>query len=146
MPRIACKHCVCWFEILFKRHSDNRKRVAKPIMTDSKTNSKIINIAARCRGPGPAKYLLPGTVGYRFHDFSKTRAPAFVFGQRHKEFQTQFSPGPTYMIPASLTCTGKDTNPAYSLYSRPVVQMSAQIPGPGTCKALPYRSGCFTGK
>ena len=95
-------------------------------------DAKEISIAARCRGPGPSKYLLPGTVGYKFHDFSKTRAPAFVFGQRHKEFQTQFSPGPKYMIPASLTRRGKDTNAAYSLYSRPDLKISAQIPGPGT--------------
>ena len=101
-------------------------------MAETASNTKVLDIAARCRGPGPAKYLLPGTVGYKFHDFSKMRAPAFVFGQRHKKFQTQFSPGPTYMIPTSLTCRGKDTTPSYSLYSRPVVRISAQIPGPGT--------------
>ena len=39
-------------------------------------------IAARLKGPGPAKYKLPGTTGYRDHDVTKKKMPAFSFGKR----------------------------------------------------------------
>lgn len=39
-------------------------------------------IDAKVRGPGPAKYRLPGTVGYSNHDPTKRRDPAFSFGKR----------------------------------------------------------------
>ena len=42
-------------------------------------------IAAKIRGPGPAKYGLPATVGHRGHDPTKKRLPAFTFGTRRKE-------------------------------------------------------------
>lgn len=39
-------------------------------------------IAAKLKGPGPAKYKLPGTTGYRDHDVTKKKMPAFSFGKR----------------------------------------------------------------
>ena len=39
-------------------------------------------IAAKLRGPGPAKYKLPGTTGYRDHDVTKKKMPAFSLGKR----------------------------------------------------------------
>ena len=39
-------------------------------------------IAAKLRGPGPAKYRLPGTVGSKDHDPTKHKDPAFSFGMR----------------------------------------------------------------
>ena len=39
-------------------------------------------IDAKFRGPGPAKYRLPGTVGFANHDPTKQRDPAFSFGKR----------------------------------------------------------------
>ena len=39
-------------------------------------------IAARLRGPGPAKYKLPGTTGFEKHDATKKKMPAFSFGKR----------------------------------------------------------------
>ena len=39
-------------------------------------------IAAKLKGPGPAKYKLPGTTGYQDHDVTKKKMPAFSFGKR----------------------------------------------------------------
>jgi len=39
-------------------------------------------IAAKLRGPGPAKYKLPGTTGFKNHDGTKKKMPAFSFGKR----------------------------------------------------------------
>ena len=39
-------------------------------------------IAARLKGPGPAKYKLPGTTGFKNHDGTKKKMPAFSLGKR----------------------------------------------------------------
>lgn len=95
---------------------------------------KVICIAAKCRGPGPAKYLLPGTIGLKGHDIRKQRCPAFSFGQRHKEFSSSFSPGPKYMFPAYATRKGRETAPAFSLHSRTREKANFLTPGPGILK------------
>lgn len=88
-------------------------------------------IQAKCRGPGPAKYLLPGCVGQKNHDIRKTTNPAFSFGQRNRVFSTNFSPGPKYLVPSGVTECGKDGSPAFSLYSRSKERNMSQVPGPG---------------
>ena len=95
---------------------------------------KVVSIAAKCRGPGPAKYLLPGTIGLKGHDIRKQRCPAFSFGQRHKEFSSSFSPGPKYMFPAYATRKGRETAPAFSLHSRTRENAKFLTPGPGILK------------
>ena len=92
---------------------------------------KVVLIGAKCRGPGPAKYLLPGTIGIKGHDIRKKRCPAFSFGQRHKEFSSSVSPGPRYMFPAYATRNGKAAAPAFSLYSRTQDKPNFSTPGPG---------------
>lgn len=98
--------------------------------------SKVIETASRCRGPGPAKYLLPGTVGQKSHDITKTQSPAFSFGQRHRAFSSSFSPGPKYMIPSHVTHRGKDASNVCSLYSRTPEKTPAETPGPGSCTSV----------
>lgn len=96
------------------------------------SEEKVIQIGAKCRGPGPAKYLLPGTVGIKQHDIRLKRCPAFSFGQRRKEFSSSVSPGPKYMFPAYVTRKGKEASPAFSLYSRtPADKHHFFTPGPG---------------
>ena len=105
------------------------------VETKSESNEnnegKDMQIGAKCRGPGPAKYLLPGTVGIKRHDLRLKRCPAFSFGQRHKEFSSSFSPGPKYMFPAYVTRKGKESSPAFSLYSRTPDKHHFLTPGPG---------------
>lgn len=43
-------------------------------------------IAAMERGPGPARYKLPGTTGINDHDPSMKKNPAYSFGMRTRQF------------------------------------------------------------
>merc|ERR1711896_87764 len=93
-------------------------------------------IAAKLRGPGPGRYGLPSTVGYRGHDFTKHRKPAYPFGQRLGEsFVSKIcSPGPIYFIDAKYTRHGSDGTPNYSLLGRPRDPNEFKTPGPGSYK------------
>lgn len=94
-------------------------------------SDRSMRIQARCRGPGPAKYLLPGCVGQINHDLRKTINPAFSFGQRGRAYSTSVSPGPKYLVPSGYTEKGKDGSPGFSLYSRARERNPANVPGPG---------------
>ncbi|XP_074757768.1 ciliary microtubule associated protein 1B [Athene noctua] len=95
-------------------------------------------IAALYGSPGP-KYGLPTSVGYRLHDPSRSRAPAYSFGVRVGGRQDERSPGPVYLLPPRTTAKGKDGTPAYSIYSRPPDLTPFRTPGPG-CYS-PERAG-----
>lgn len=88
-------------------------------------------IAAMFRGPGPAKYLLPGTCGYTVHDPSKNKKPAYSFGLKSFSNIKSIGPGPAYLVPSNMTRTGKDGTPAYTLHDRTSLQHSFQTPAPG---------------
>lgn len=90
-----------------------------------------VPIAARLKGPGPAKYKLPGTTGFMSHDQTKKRMPAFSFGKRFRTNYESCSPGPTYMVPQFVTRNGIESAPAYSLYSRHPEKENKKTPGPG---------------
>ncbi|NWX39179.1 ODF3A protein, partial [Steatornis caripensis] len=87
-------------------------------------------IAALYSGPGP-KYGLPTNVGYRLHDPSRYRAPAYSFGMRAEGRQEYRSPGPVYMLSPRITTKGKDGTPAFSVYGRPHDLTPFHTPGPG---------------
>ena len=92
------------------------------------------SIAAMHSGPGPSKYLLPGTCGHTGHDLRKRKSPAFSFGTRHQysEAKISTSPGPAhYRVPSNVVRMGKDGSPAYSLYSRSKNGNTSQTPSPG---------------
>uniref|UniRef100_A0A493TGX9 Outer dense fiber of sperm tails 3B n=1 Tax=Anas platyrhynchos platyrhynchos TaxID=8840 RepID=A0A493TGX9_ANAPP len=86
-------------------------------------------IAALYSSPGP-KYGLPTNVGYRLHDPSRHRAPAYSFGARLAQHPDDRSPGPAYMLPPRTTAKGKDGTPAYSIYGRPRDLEPFRTPGP----------------
>lgn len=88
-------------------------------------------IAAMLRGPGPAKYGLPGTTGYRDHDATRKKMPAFSFGKRFKTNYENCSPGPSYMVPQFVTRNGRENAPAYSLYGRTKEKTNNKSPAPG---------------
>ncbi|XP_031561561.1 outer dense fiber protein 3-like [Actinia tenebrosa] len=89
-------------------------------------------IAAMFRGPGPAKYLLPGTCGYTAHDPRKNKKPAFSFGLKVGINTKNTGPGPAYLVPSSMTRRGKDGTPAYTLHDRTSLIQSFQTPAPDT--------------
>jgi len=88
-------------------------------------------IAAKLKGPGPAKYRLPGTFGYEKHDVTRKKMPAFSFGKRFNTNYESCSPGPSYKVPQFVTRTGKNRAPAYSLYGRQPEQKGHMTPAPG---------------
>jgi hypothetical protein len=105
-------------------------------MTDENKpeNHKNITIAAKLRGPGPGRYGLPSTVGYRGHDFTKNRKPAYPFGQRLGEsFVSKIcSPGPVYFVEPNYTRHGADGTPCYSILGRSKDPNEFKTPGPGS--------------
>ncbi|KAI8896934.1 hypothetical protein BC833DRAFT_595507 [Globomyces pollinis-pini] len=86
-----------------------------------KLNGKIsltakaeIPIAARAKGPGPAAYSLPPTIGFQ----AKTkgiRAPAYSFGIKLQSDRDEQIPGPNKFFPQT-TRTGLSKGPAFSLH------------------------------
>lgn len=72
----------------------------------------IINL-----GPGPAKYLLPSTVGYEHHAVNKYRNPQYTMRARYGFNPKVFGPGAKYNV-ENMTRYGKASPPAYSIYSR----------------------------
>lgn len=130
-------------------------------------------IAAMERGPGPAKYKLPGTTGHTDHLISKRKQPAYSFGTKTKQFSTMntnscrwaselitfaaiyvssvnsvgliwgcqagsdlsahtlCSPGPIYFVSPSVTRSGREGAPKYSLLSRAKSHEKTNTPGPG---------------
>jgi len=99
--------------------------------TIDNSTEKGIMIAAKLRGPGPAKYKLPGATGYKDHDGTKKKMPSFSFGKRFSVNYESCSPGPSYMIPQFITRVGKVAAPAYSLYGRQPEKHINFTPAPG---------------
>ncbi|KAI6658486.1 Outer dense fiber protein 3-like [Oopsacas minuta] len=77
------------------------------------------NIAAKERGPGPARYSLPGTTGKVGHDNTKKVSPSYSFGLKTGSiFVSSITPGPCHLVSPSYTRRGKEGNPKYSLAGR----------------------------
>uniref|UniRef100_A0A3Q3K026 Outer dense fiber of sperm tails 3-like 2a n=1 Tax=Monopterus albus TaxID=43700 RepID=A0A3Q3K026_MONAL len=90
-------------------------------------------ISARERGPGPARYALPPTVGYINHDFTKPTSPAYSFHTRLSSIMISedSSPGPRYHVDAKVTRFGRMDTPSYSILGRGRHYLS-HSPGPGS--------------
>ena len=88
-------------------------------------------IGAMWKGPGPAKYYLPSTVGYVKHDFTKKKAAGYIFGVKLSTKDYNKSPGPAaYKITDRSTRFGSDGTPKYSLHYRPKDHGSFRTPAP----------------
>lgn len=93
-----------------------------------------IPIAARSKGPGPAAYTLPSTIGMN----AKTgkRASAYSFGIKVQFSASSATPGPNAFFPQT-TRTGASKGPAFSLQGgykkdhKPGCVDSFDTPGPG---------------
>jgi len=89
-------------------------------------------------GPGPTAYMLPPTVGYKGHDSSRKRNPAYSIGLLYDAYKwgNPQSPGPIYNLPKGMTAKGPNGDPAYTIVSRHDEKMFDR-PGPGPCAYLP---------
>jgi len=102
--------------------------------TEAKIDSvKRPQIAAKLKGPGPGRYGLPSSVGYQEHDPTKSRKPAYPFGQRLGDglVGKSRSPGPCYFVDSKMTRNGNGAGPQYSIYGRFKNLKEFKTPGPG---------------
>lgn len=111
---------------------------------DGGTQTLKPKIAAMERGPGPARYCLPGMTGNSGHDTTKKINPAFSIGKKLgiSFFKKDFGPGPSHNIDPSITRTGPVGTPRYSIAGRTKELTSFKTPGPGTY-APENNSNCF---
>ncbi|XP_041366279.1 outer dense fiber protein 3-like [Gigantopelta aegis] len=108
--------------------------------TEVPVKSGQLIISARQTGPGPGVYKLPPMVGYKNHDFTKDRRPAYTFGHRYPFLDKEMSPGPAYFVRSGITNHGKDGIPAYTARSKFGDQGIFRTPAPNaynTDKCLP---------
>lgn len=99
---------------------------------EAENEGTTATIAAKERGPGPGRYGLPSTMGFRSHDYTKHMNPAYSFGQRlHSNFKNECSPGPKYWINPRVTRGGLDGTPVYSILGQQKDQQSFKTPAPG---------------
>ena len=97
----------------------------------SKNNATAVIASYMQKGPGPGRYMLPPTFGYKGHDFTRKMEPAYSIGQRIPPLKSgMFSPGPIYFINAAYTRNGPDGSPHYSMLARPRPATLFITPGP----------------
>lgn len=103
----------------------------------------------KCR-PGPAKYTLPTTIGFKDHTLTKNRGPAYSFGSRIKDRVAVATPGPKYDIPSSIGGRNKtyEKSAQYSLRGRLSNKEMIRSPGPSAYSLQNFRPGkrapCYT--
>jgi len=86
-------------------------------------------IMAKLKGPGPGEYMLPTTVGYPKHDFTKNRAPAYSLRLKTGLKDINLGPGPANANLNDYDGVGK-ANPKYTM--RPYTRlMLPESLGPG---------------
>jgi len=99
---------------------------------------KLPQIAARERGPGPARYMLKTLSKYESHDITKHRSPAFSFGTRLEPIKTFNSPGPCHLPTEGANRFGMNGSVKYSMLGdgNPAKMTKLITPGPGRRKLL----------
>lgn len=90
-------------------------------------------IAARERGPGAGRYLLPSSMGHPNHDVTKQMAPGYSFGTKlpNSIFSKTAGPGPAHAVASALGRHGIEEKPAYTMAGRAKDFKSARTPAPG---------------
>eukprot|EP00128_Syssomonas_multiformis_P008864 Colp12_sorted_trinity150504_noHs@6653 len=107
-------------------------------MAPPRTETGELAIEAREKGPGPARYMLPTTVGAESMDATKHKMPSYSFGSKLKELVYTTTPGPAFVLPRIDRKGGvsirETQQPCYSLQGRPTQLIGASantVPGPG---------------
>lgn len=103
------------------------------IMPDSRDGQvvKLPQIAARERGPGPARYMLKSLCRSDSHDITKHRNPAYSLGPRLQPVKSFNSPGPCYLPAPGVTSVGPDGTPKWSMLGAASKTTKFNPPGPG---------------
>eukprot|EP00041_Stephanoeca_diplocostata_P008503 m.126019 g.126019 ORF g.126019 m.126019 type:complete len:243 (-) comp17349_c0_seq6:184-912(-) len=90
-------------------------------------------IAAKERGPGPGRYVLPSALGSTGHDATRKKAPGYSFGTKLPSSlgKATDSPGPKHKPGDRMTAKGNSSSPAYSMSTRPSGFKLERTPAPG---------------
>lgn len=90
-------------------------------------------IAAREKGPGPGRYLLPSSTGTSNHDASKKKASSYSFGTALPSsiFQSTAGPGPSHKVEPGMSRHGKGDAPKYTMSGRAKDIKTSKTPGAG---------------
>ncbi|XP_066551107.1 ciliary microtubule associated protein 1A [Amia ocellicauda] len=104
--------------------------VSEQVVGSWKPHKRRGPISAEYTSPGP-KYALPVLIGTVNHATTKSMAPAYSLGVKHRPTENTFSPGPVHLVPANMTEKGKEHIPAYSIVGRPKEHVTLPTPGPG---------------
>ncbi|XP_049829070.1 outer dense fiber protein 3-like protein 2 [Schistocerca gregaria] len=86
----------------------------------------------RQKAAGPTDYRLPPTLGYKGHDVTKERAPAYTMRRRAPLPLRLLGPGPKYGLRPNLTQHGPGDPPAYTMRERLPLGLKLDVPGPGS--------------
>jgi len=133
---------------------ESPKKYLKKKSPESKRRELIIEppkdypIQAKIKGPGPAAYSLPTTLGRKSY---KLRAPAYSFGIYFDPNNKIVSPSPNKFFP-SVCRTGQFKGPSYSLRvkTKGFKNDTISFPGPGTydqnCDPIYRRNPSYTMK
>lgn len=91
------------------------------------------NIAAKEKGPGPARYALAGSTGVSNHDPTKKKGAAYSLGANLGSTLggKTVGPGPAYKPEPKVQKTGTDNTPKYTMAGRTKDLKQARGPGPG---------------
>ncbi|KAL9984224.1 hypothetical protein ACROYT_G006497 [Oculina patagonica] len=115
-------------------------------MPDSGEVVKLPQIAARERGPGPARYLLKTLSKHADHDITKYRNPAFSFGSRLQPVKTFNSPGPCHLPMEGVNRYGANGSFKYSMLGGATSDKMTKIitPGPACNKKYQNEFDCVS--
>lgn len=93
-------------------------------------------IAAKERGPGPGRYLLPSLIGTDNVDQRVQIKPCYTFGTHLGSTlgRSTIGPGPAHFVPPKVTRQGTNEKPSYSMAGRAKDFKNAKTPGPGAYK------------
>lgn len=80
-------------------------------------------------GPGPARYLLPNTLGCKDHDPRKEKLPCYSIGIRFQTKKYTTGPGPANYTIEKCTRFGRDHERGY-IGERIYLNYESQTPGP----------------
>ncbi|XP_049864788.1 outer dense fiber protein 3-like isoform X1 [Schistocerca gregaria] len=83
------------------------------------------------RGPGSGTYMLPPLIGFKNHDATKYRNPAYTISGYIKPIDKRLSPGPCYGLERNFTQHGRDGIPAYTMAAHIKPLSTCRVPGPG---------------
>uniref|UniRef100_A0A1B6DAU3 Outer dense fiber protein 3 n=2 Tax=Clastoptera arizonana TaxID=38151 RepID=A0A1B6DAU3_9HEMI len=101
-------------------------------MSDKKEHdSDKLPMSSYHQTPGPNAYVLPTTVGFKEHDTSRWRNPAYSMGTRPKPIDKTLGPGPKYEV-RDLLRYGKASTPKYTIGQKLPSKAAYALPGPGT--------------